>query len=230
MTVAAAARSRSTSTMSRRCARRGRLDYPDPVEAAAVAEAAGASGITIHLRGDRRHIQDSDLERLRRCGARQAEPRDGGERRDDRHRLPRAPAPGDAWCRSGPRSSRPRAASTSSSHLAAPRRRRRAPARRRHRGLARSSIPTRSGSTRWRRLAGLASGIELNTDAYTRAPRRLRRQPPAPKSARSADMGAALGFRIYAGHGLTARQRRRHRLDPPGRGAQHRSCPGVAAP
>jgi pyridoxine 5-phosphate synthase len=38
--------------------------YPDPVEAARIAEDTGASGITVHLRVDRRHIQDSDLERL----------------------------------------------------------------------------------------------------------------------------------------------------------------------
>ncbi|MGI2257789.1 pyridoxine 5'-phosphate synthase [Shewanella sp. GXUN23E] len=36
-------------------------DYPDPVHAAAVAEHAGADGITIHLREDRRHIQDRDV-------------------------------------------------------------------------------------------------------------------------------------------------------------------------
>lgn len=42
-----------------------RTRYPDPVEAAKIAEAAGASGITVHLRVDRRHIQDSDVERLR---------------------------------------------------------------------------------------------------------------------------------------------------------------------
>jgi pyridoxine 5-phosphate synthase len=38
--------------------------YPDPVAAALVAEIAGAHQITCHLRGDRRHIQDSDLVRL----------------------------------------------------------------------------------------------------------------------------------------------------------------------
>ena len=38
---------------------------PDPVAAAIVAEMAGADGITIHLRGDRRHIQDRDLKILR---------------------------------------------------------------------------------------------------------------------------------------------------------------------
>jgi pyridoxine 5-phosphate synthase len=40
-------------------------DEPDPVAAAVLAELAGAQGITVHLRGDRRHIQDRDVERLR---------------------------------------------------------------------------------------------------------------------------------------------------------------------
>ena len=35
--------------------------YPDPAHAASVAEHAGASGITIHLREDRRHIVDRDV-------------------------------------------------------------------------------------------------------------------------------------------------------------------------
>lgn len=38
---------------------------PDPVAAAAMAELAGADGITVHLREDRRHIQDRDLKILR---------------------------------------------------------------------------------------------------------------------------------------------------------------------
>jgi pyridoxine 5-phosphate synthase len=38
---------------------------PDPVAAAILAELAGADGITVHLRGDRRHIQDNDVLRLR---------------------------------------------------------------------------------------------------------------------------------------------------------------------
>ena len=47
-----------------RQARRG--VEPDPVEAAAACEAAGADGITAHLREDRRHIQDADIERLKK--------------------------------------------------------------------------------------------------------------------------------------------------------------------
>jgi pyridoxine 5-phosphate synthase len=41
------------------------IDEPDPVTAAALAELAGAEGIIVHLREDRRHIQDRDLRILR---------------------------------------------------------------------------------------------------------------------------------------------------------------------
>jgi pyridoxine 5-phosphate synthase len=47
-----------------RQARRG--IEPDPVEAATACEAAGADGITAHLREDRRHIQDADVEKLKK--------------------------------------------------------------------------------------------------------------------------------------------------------------------
>src|SRR5580700_7220190 len=46
-----------------RQARRGRL--PDPVQAALVAEGCGADSITLHLREDRRHIQDRDVYALK---------------------------------------------------------------------------------------------------------------------------------------------------------------------
>ena len=46
-----------------RQARRAR--YPDPVHAALAAEQAGADNITLHLREDRRHIQDDDVRTLR---------------------------------------------------------------------------------------------------------------------------------------------------------------------
>lgn len=48
-----------------RNARGGNL--PDPVRAAALAKAAGADGITAHLREDRRHIRDEDMKRLRQA-------------------------------------------------------------------------------------------------------------------------------------------------------------------
>jgi pyridoxine 5-phosphate synthase len=40
--------------------------YPDPAEAASVCEKAGAAGIVFHLRGDRRHIRDEDVYRLKK--------------------------------------------------------------------------------------------------------------------------------------------------------------------
>ncbi|MBC7189513.1 pyridoxine 5'-phosphate synthase, partial [Candidatus Aerophobetes bacterium] len=42
-----------------------KVNYPDPVAAAVLAELAGASGITVHLREDRRHIKERDVEILR---------------------------------------------------------------------------------------------------------------------------------------------------------------------
>jgi pyridoxine 5-phosphate synthase len=42
-----------------------RASYPDPLLAALVAEQSGADSITLHLREDRRHIQDHDVERMR---------------------------------------------------------------------------------------------------------------------------------------------------------------------
>lgn len=46
-----------------------RAELPDPVAAALLAEKAGADGITVHLREDRRHIQERDVERLREQAA-----------------------------------------------------------------------------------------------------------------------------------------------------------------
>ncbi|MCD6038760.1 MAG: pdxJ [Gammaproteobacteria bacterium] len=42
------------------------MSYPDPVEAASAAEKSGADGITVHLREDRRHIQEYDVERIQK--------------------------------------------------------------------------------------------------------------------------------------------------------------------
>ena len=57
-----------------------KTDEPDPVAAALLCEAAGADGITAHLREDRRHIQDHDVERLS-AGSQRAQPGAGNQRR-----------------------------------------------------------------------------------------------------------------------------------------------------
>ena len=63
-----------------RNARGGR--HPDPLRAAHLAVAAGADGITAHLREDRRHISDADIARLKQRVDAAAQSRDGGDRRD----------------------------------------------------------------------------------------------------------------------------------------------------
>jgi len=49
-------------------------DYPDPVRAAEIALAAGADGITAHLREDRRHISDADIDALAAITKRRGRP------------------------------------------------------------------------------------------------------------------------------------------------------------
>ncbi len=81
--------------MSRRCGRRARPATPDPVEAARIAEAAGASGITVHLRVPPAHPGCGRRASARRR-ARQAQPGDVDRRGDGEGRLADPAAPGDA--------------------------------------------------------------------------------------------------------------------------------------
>ena len=46
--------------------------YPEPLQAALLAEQAGADNITLHLREDRRHIQERDVQAARRAAAARA--------------------------------------------------------------------------------------------------------------------------------------------------------------
>ncbi len=179
-----------------------RLDYPDPVAAAAIAEAAGAAGITIHLRGDRRHIQDRDLERLRATvrGKLNLEMAASAEMialacAAKPHQVTLVPE-------------RPEELTTEGGlDVAAQLPRLLAGAERLRAAGIEVSLFVDPDPRRIEALApftdGLASGIELNTDAYTRALGGLAASRRA-EAARSAEMGEALGFRIYAGHGLTA--------------------------
>lgn len=61
--------------------RNARYCLPDPVQAAFIAEQAGADGITVHLREDRRHITDRDVHPAPDAGY-PHESGDGGDRRD----------------------------------------------------------------------------------------------------------------------------------------------------
>jgi pyridoxine 5-phosphate synthase len=193
-----------------------RAPYPDPVEAARLAEDAGASGITAHLRVDRRHIQDADVERLRAsvrgklnlemslavemlaiAGAvrpdqvtlvperPQEVTTEGGL--DLAHQLGKLEAAAGSLAQAG----------IAVSAFVDP-------------DLGHIDLLSRiaaGGASRHPGAPLLISGVELNTDAYTRAtligaPEMVERELAKLRGA--AELAAARGFHVYAGHGLTA--------------------------
>ena len=84
--------------------RQARRTYePDPVWAAVEAHLGGADGITVHLREDRRHIQDEDVRRLRELIHIKLNLEMAATDRDDRHRVPRQARDGDARARGAAR-------------------------------------------------------------------------------------------------------------------------------
>ena len=177
--------------------RQARRTYePDPVWAAVEAHLGGADGITVHLREDRRHIQDEDVRRLRElthiklnlemaatdemveiaCGiaardgdARARGPPGSHHRRRPRHRRSRRSGSRTRWRSSPTRASSPASSSTRS---CARSRRRRASAR----GCARSTrapMPTRSI-----RRAATPRAKPVRGRARRRSARRARRSAP----------------------------------------------------
>jgi pyridoxine 5-phosphate synthase len=178
-----------------------RAAYPDPLEAALLAERAGAAGITVHLRADRRHIQDHDVRSLRRrirgklnlemaasqemvAVARAIEPDQVTlvpERPEEvtteggldlTGQIERVVEAGQQIVEQG--------ASLSLFLDPDPRQ------------IERLSA----------RFQGLARGFEINTDRYSRAHGSGVEQE-LDKIVRVAERGAAAGFSVYAGHGLT---------------------------
>ncbi|MCP4658574.1 MAG: pyridoxine 5'-phosphate synthase, partial [bacterium] len=174
--------------------------YPDPVDAAALAERAGAAGITVHLRHDRRHIQDSDVERLRQtiAGKLNLEMATSDEmlaiacnvRPDQVSLVPERPeeitTEGGLDVVSGAREIR-RAAEVL-----------------KEAGVTVSVFmdPDLAQLEALAALSGLISGFEINTDAYTLATGDAVEEELR-KAAEVATAGAEAGFRVYAGHGLT---------------------------
>ena len=179
-----------------------RAAYPDPVDAALLAEEAGAAGITAHLRGDRRHVQDADLVRLRQtiAGKLNVEMAATDEMVDiARHLLPHqvtlVPERPDEVTTEGGLDLLSQADRV---HVAAER-------------LAGAGIAVSLFlDPDPRQLASLAalgtgavSGFEINTDAYTRAATAGERERLVAAMREIAERGHSLGFRVYAGHGLT---------------------------
>ena len=187
-----------------------RAAYPDPVEAARVAEDAGAAGITVHLRADRRHVQESDVERLADSV---------------RGKLNLEIAPTDEMLAIAARlrpaqvslvPERPEELTTeggldveSQGERIAEAVRLLAPA-----GVAVSvfldpepaqvdalvALARRLDSERGRPAI---AGFEINTDAYTRAEDEETRDRELDRCRRAAARGHDHGLAVYAGHGLT---------------------------
>jgi pyridoxine 5-phosphate synthase len=192
-----------------------RAPYPDPVEAARLAEEAGASGITAHLRADRRHIQDADVERLRPAvrGKLNLEMSSAVEmlaiavavRPDQVTLVPERPQ--EVTTEGGLDLAHQRAAVEMAAELLV------------QAGIAVSAFvdPDEAQIELLAGVAGgggarrpgaplLVAGVELNTDAYTRAtlsgaPELVERE--LAKLHAAAALAVACGFRLYAGHGMT---------------------------
>jgi len=179
--------------------------YPDPVEAARIAEEAGAGGITVHLRGDRRHIQERDVERLRasvttrlnlELAATDEMAAIALRHRPDQVSLV-AERPEEITTEGGLDLGRHRGrVEEVAGRLAAA-------------GIAVSlfldpdphQVEAAAALPR-----DLVAGFEINTDAYTRAAAATDEHALAEELAgvrRAARLGAEAGLHVYAGHGLT---------------------------
>jgi pyridoxine 5-phosphate synthase len=178
------------------------VGYPDPVDAAAVALAAGAAGITAHLRMDRRHVQELDLERLRE----RVRGKLNLEMASDREMI-------DVAIRVGPDQvtlvpERAGEVTTEGGldllQAGALDRARAAAAELCAAGIA-VSLFLDPDPRQIERLAtlgtDLVTGFEINTDSYTRA---TQRAAELDLVLRAAALGAERGFHVYAGHGLTS--------------------------
>jgi pyridoxine 5-phosphate synthase len=194
--------------------------YPDPVEAARIAEQAGAAGITVHLRGDRRHIQEADVERLRSSVTTKLNLELAAtaemvaialrHRPDQVSLVPERPE--EVTTEGGLDLGRHRG------------RVEEVAARMAETGIAVSLFldpDPRQVEAAAELPRELVAGFEINTDAYTRAAAAVvagkgRRQQAADRTAaehtlaeelaqvrRAARLGAGAGLQVYAGHGLT---------------------------
>lgn len=183
-----------------------RVAYPDPVAAVRIAEDAGAQGITAHLRADRRHIQDDDVERLRAAVTTrlnlELSTSEGMIAVALRHRpnlvtlVPESP---EEVTTEGGLDLVARGGAV-----------RRAAERLTDAGIAVSLFldpDPRQIAAAAELPRDLVGGFEINTDAYTRAAGPDGTGDAAGELSAVAEavrQGAAAGLHVYAGHGLTA--------------------------
>ena len=175
--------------------------YPDPVEAARIAESAGAAGITVHLRVDRRHVQDSDVERLRKTvrGKLNLEMSSAEEMMKAALRV----KPDQVTLVP----ERPEEVTTEGglNLILYGRRIAELAGRLAGEGIAVSLFidPDPQQLQALVRLSGHGvTGFEINTDAYSRAAEKAGLAAELRQIAEAVEQGKAAGFRAYAGHGL----------------------------
>jgi pyridoxine 5-phosphate synthase len=177
------------------------VDYPDPLAGAKIAESVGAHGITVHIRLDRRHIQETDVTNIRRevrgklnlemCTAEEMVAIALGTKP---HQVTLVPErPGEVTTEGGldlggqlesvrEVATRLGEAGISTSLFLDP-------------DPAQIAALSELGP-------GLVPGFEINTDAYTRAAT-ADREAELAAVRDAAEAGAAAGFQVFAGHGLT---------------------------
>ena len=168
--------------------RQARRTYePDPVWAAVEAHLGGADGITVHLREDRRHIQDEDVRRLRELVHIKLNLEMAATPRDGRHRLRAEAGDGDAGARR--------------------------PARDHHRGRARRR---RSGGASSPASVARAGRAGIVTSVFIDAEVRAGRGRGAHRRARLRDAHRALRARVPRQGARPGKRggRRRARQDP----------------
>lgn len=177
--------------------------HPDPAEAAQIAEEAGAAGITVHLRMDRRHIQDADVERLR--GTVRGKLNLEMSIAEEMVRLALRVKPDQVTLVP----ERPEEVTTEGglNLLFYGRRIGETVERLAEAGIA-VSLFLDPDPGQIEMLAGFAprgvQGFEINTDAYTRAAAAdpASAEPALAPIAEAARLGRSHGLRLYAGHGL----------------------------
>ena len=176
------------------------VGYPDPLEAARLAEEAGAQGITIHLRQDRRHIQESDLFALREAVAGKLN-LEISTSEEMLHNAIRAQPDQATLVPERPEEITTEGGLDLETQLE--------PIRNAARRLSEAGIsvslfldPDPGIFEPLSRLEeGLVDGFEINTDAYSRAGDQAASE--VAKIRDVAERGENEGFEVYAGHGLT---------------------------
>jgi pyridoxine 5-phosphate synthase len=177
-----------------------RTDEPDPVRAAVLVELGGADGITVHLREDRRHIQDRDVRLLVET-----------VRTGVNLELATSPEILDLACELAPMQAtlvpEKREEITTEGGLALGERTQREVTRRALERLAGAGVRTSlfidpsEDAIRIARDLG-AHAVELHTGEYANAPRAAR-DTQLERLRSAASTARALGLAVHAGHGLT---------------------------